>query len=180
MVAIALTAEIVLVADHDADKMHAHPQTVASILREGSWENDGLKLRLWAGLLVTSCNFDGSAESKKDLIELLNQLTPNQVHIFVEACRRASVQSPGPDGKLAEPIIISPEDMVRATGVHDLYRSAADVAFLHSYGLVENSFDSATYAPKNSFDVTPTPFGMQMFDAWKGRLIEGAGILSHA
>lgn len=180
MLAIALMAEAVLVADPDADKMHAHPQTVATILEEGSWENDSLKQRLWAGLLVSSCNLEGTTELKKDLIELITQLTPNQVHIFVEACRRASDQTPGPDGKLAEPVIVSPEDMVRATGTHDLYRSAADVAYLHSYSLVENSFDSATYAPKNSFEVTPTPFGMQVYDACKGHLIEKISISSHA
>ncbi len=180
MLAVALTAEKLLAGEPDADKMHAHPQAVATILKEGSWEHEDLKQRLWAGMLVSSCNFEGTVELKKDLIELLTQLTPNQVHILVEACRRASEQTPGPDGKLAEPVIISPEEMTRATGAHDLYRAAADVAYLHSYGLVENSFDSATYAPKHSFDITPTRFGVQVYDACKGHLIEGVGIPSHA
>lgn len=180
MLAIVLTAEKILAVEPDADKLHAHPQTVATILKEGSWEHEELKQRLWAGMLVSSCSFEGTAELKKDLIELLMQLTPNQVHILVEACKRASEQTPGPDGKLAEPVIITPEDMIRTTGIHDLYRTAADVAYLYSYGLVENSFDSATYAPKQSFDITPTRFGVQVYDACKGRLIGSVSAPSHA
>lgn len=169
MLTIALIAERMLAAGSDLDKMHADPHIVASILKDGSWENDDLTQRLWAGLLVSSCDLTGWDKSNKDLVELLVQVTSNQLHILVEGCRRAREQ---------RAVIVDHEEMVRITGMYDLYRNATDVAYLHNYGLIENNFDFSTHGPKGDFDITPTPLGMRLFKTCLGHLIEEAVICS--
>lgn len=173
MLEIALTAEKMLTGEADAERMHAHPQVVASVLRDGSWEHDELTQQLWAGLLVSSCSEEGTDESNRELIELLVQLTASQAHILVEACRRAKEQMTLADEIPRSQIIITPEEMIHTTGMYDLYRSATDVAYLHHYGLIENNFDFSTYLPKKSFDITPSRLGMKLFKACRGHVLEG-------
>lgn len=177
MLVIALAADKMLSATPEADGMCADPRIVASILTDGSWEHDDLTQQLWAGLLVSSCSLDGNDQSNKAFVELLVQVTTNQAHILVEACYRAIRQTAGEEAKI-KPVIITPEEMIRVTGVYDLYRSATDVAYLHSYGLIENLFDFSTYGVKSSFDVTPTRLGMQLFKACRGHMLTNADVLS--
>ena len=177
MLAITFAAERMLSVERDAEKMHADPHLVASILKDGSWEHDDLTQKLWAGLLVSSCSSAGSDDSNQRFAELLVQVTTNQAHILVEACRRALELAGGDESRLA-PLVITTEEMIRITGVYDLYRSATDVAYLHSYGLIENGFDFSTHSPKTGFDITPTPLGMQLFKVCRGQLLAQVSVLS--
>ncbi len=177
MLAIALTAEKMLADEPDADKLHAHPHMVASILKNGSWEQDDLTQQLWAGLLVTSCNEDGSDVSNLEFAELMVQLTMNQAHILVEGCRKTFEQRAGKQAR-PRPIVITPEEMTRINGIYDFYRNATDVAYLYGYGLVVNNFNFSTHGVKTSFDITPTELGMQLFKVCKGHLLTGSPVLS--
>ncbi len=178
MLGIALTAERMLVAGPDAEKMRAHPSLITSVLKDGSWVDDDLAQQLWAGWLVSSCNPDGIDQSNKEIIELLVQLTTNQAHVLVEGCRRSSKQLPGPEGRVTTPVVISSEEMIRVTGITDLNRCATDVSLLHHHGLLEKNCDFSTYLTRTNFDITPTRLGMQFFGTCKGHLLTGAGISS--
>jgi hypothetical protein len=177
MLAIALTAEKMLADEPDADKLHAHPHMVASVLKNGSWEQDDLTQQLWAGLLVTSCNEDGSDVSNLEFAELMVQMTMNQAHILVEGCRKTFEQLAGKQAR-QRPIVITPEEMTRINGIYDFYRNATDVAYLYGYGLVVNNFNFSTHGVKTSFDITPTELGMQLFKVCKGHLLAGSPVLS--
>lgn len=174
MLAIAMIAEKMLASRPHAESLRAHPHIVASILKNGSWEKDEVAQRMWAGLLVSSCDESGTDESSLELIELLVQVTTNQIHILFEGCRRAVAKGLGNDGGAALPVIMTNEEMIRITSVYDLYRNATDVAYLHSSGLIYKNFDFSTHSSVTDFDVTPTPLGMRLYTRCLGFLIDHA------
>ena len=160
---IALKAEKLLAHLPDADDMHAHPQIVASILRNGSWSDDDSMRQLWAGLLVSSCTVEGTDESNRDFVELLVQVTDAQARILAAGCRKAQAFKSGDEGQRVRDVIISPEEMIQITGMYDTYRIATDVSYLFNFGLIEKVFDFTTYIPKESFDITPSKLGLELF-----------------
>src|ERR1035441_5865146 len=126
---IALKAEMLLAHLPDADDMHAHPQIVASILRNGSWSGDDSMRQLWAGLLVSSCTVEGTDESNRDFVELLVQVTDAQARILVAGCKRATESMSGLEGERSKEIIITPEEMIQISGMYDAYRIATEVSY---------------------------------------------------
>ena len=165
---IALKAEKLLAGEPDAGSMHAHPQIVASILRDGSWSNDDLTQQLWAGLLASSCTVEGTDESNRDFVELLVQVTATQARILVAGCRKAKELTLGIEGEPLKEIIITPDEMIQITGNYDLYRNATDVAYLFNFGLLKKVFDFTTYLPKDSFNITPSSLGLGLFKNCRG------------
>jgi hypothetical protein len=166
---IALKAEMLLAQEPDADDMHAHPQIVASILRNGSWSGDNSMQQLWAGLLVSSCTAEGTNESNRDFIELLVQVTETQARILVAGCKRARESMSGVEGERSKEIIITPEEMIQITGMYDAYRIATEVSYLYNFGLLEKVFDFTTYTSKEKFDITPSKLGLELFKVCRGR-----------
>ena len=162
-VEIALRAEKLLCSEPDSDRKHAHPKIVTSILRDGSWSNDDLMQQLWAGLLFSSCTVEGTDESNHSFVELLVQVTTTQGRILVAGCRKARDLMSGVKGELLREVIITPEEMIQISGTYDLYRSATDVAYLFNSGLLEKVFDFTSYLPKNSFNITPSSLGLELF-----------------
>lgn len=167
---IALGAEKLLARDSDGDTRCAHPQIVASILKEGSWAKDEVLCQLWTGLFASSCTADGADESNRRFIELLVHVTANQALIFVAGCRGARAK---PTDLILRQTVITPEEMIRITGLSDLYRSATDVAYLYSAGLLRKIFDFSTYLPKDLIDITPSRLGIELFDRCQGHLLLG-------
>jgi hypothetical protein len=178
MLTIALAAERMLANAHDVDRMRAHPQVVKCVLRDGSWSNDAVSQHMWAGLLVSSCDFEGADDSNKEFAELLVQMTTSQARILIEACKRAIQAGASKAGAPNTAVIITPEEMIQVSGLYDLYRSATDVAYLHGYGLIENNFDFSTHSTKDRFDITPTALGLRLFKVCRGQLINDSGVLS--
>jgi len=167
-IAIALKAEKLLAGEPDAGSMHAHPPIVASILRDGSWSNDDLMQQLWSGLLASSCTVEGTDESNRDFIELLVQVTKTQGQILVAGCKKANEPTFGIDGEPLKEIIITPDEMIQITGNYDLYRNATDVAYLFNSELLKKVFDFTTYLPKDSFNITPSSLGLELFKICRG------------
>jgi hypothetical protein len=178
MLAITLGAGGMLAAEPDAAQIRANPGIVAGILKNGCWEYNDLTQRLWAGLLASSCSRDGEDLSNEDLIEVLGQVTTNQAHILVEACKLADDGTEDKDGIGKRSIIISHNEMIRVTGMYDLYRNATDVAYLYIYGLIKNNYDFSSYGTKSSFDITPTSLGMRLFRECRGYELESSNVLS--
>jgi hypothetical protein len=178
MLTITLTAEKMLAADPHAEQMRANPNIVAGILKNGCWEYNDLTQWLWAGLLASSCSKDGADLSNHDLIEVLGQVTMNQAHILVEGCRLGNDGTLDKDGIGKRPVIITHEEMIRVTGMYDLYRNATDVAYLYIHGLMKNNYDFSSYGTKSVFDITPTPLAMRLFKECRGHLLESSNVLS--
>ena len=165
---IALAAERLLAAEPDCDRLRIHPKLLANILREGSWAADELTMLLWAGLLVSSCSVDAPDDSNQVFVDLLVHLTPIEAKIFVLACERAAASAPGPGDSASVTVALSPHEMVELTGFHDLTRAATDVAYLFNLGLARNLFDFTSYREVESFDITPSTLGLELYKRCHG------------
>ena len=167
---IAFAAENLLAAKADASRMRAHPKLLANILREGSWAPDELTLNLWVGLLAFSCSVDAPDDSNQIFTDILVHITGTEAKILLHGCERALTLMPGPEKSAVVPIVISAQEMVQLTGVHDLGRNATDLAYLFNLGLVENLFDFTSYRDIESFDITPSKLGLELYGHCHGHL----------
>jgi hypothetical protein len=174
---IAIGAEKLLALEPGADKMHAHPELVANLLKFGSWAIGSLTRQLWAGLLATSCTEEGGDRSNQEFLDLLVNVTPTQGLIFVVACNKAREVMTESEGHPSTRIIFSPEEMKQLTGKTDLTRVATDIAYLFHSGLVERNFDFTSYIPTENFDITPAPLGMELYRKCKGHLADAQSVM---
>ncbi len=94
---IAFAAENLLAAKPDASRMRAHPKLVANILRDGSWAPDEETLKLWVGLLASSCSVDAPDDSNQIFVDLLVHITTTEARILLYACERALSSTPRPE-----------------------------------------------------------------------------------
>ena len=160
---IAFATENLLASEHDAERMRAHPRLVANILREGSWAPDELTRQLWTGLLASSCSIDTPDDSNQVFVNLLIQVTPVQARILSHACERALGSAPEAGNSPSRSIALDPEEMIRLTGIHDLTRATTDLAYLYNLGLIQKLFDFTSYREVDSFDITPTSLGLELY-----------------
>jgi len=167
---IAHEAEKLLDSEPDAGRKRAHPPLVASILKFGSWADD-FTTQLWAGLLATSCTVEGTDESNTPFVDLLVNVTHHQSRIFVTACVKALELMQGNEYPPPARIVLSPDEMIHITGMYDVSRIATDVAYLFNSGLIDKVFDFTSYMPMDSFDITPSRLGMELYERCKGHRI---------
>jgi hypothetical protein len=163
VVKIALAAEDLLAAEPDAGRMRAHPKLVANILRHASWHSDELTMQLWAGLLASSCALDAPDDSNQIFVDLLVHDTPMQAKIFILACEQALGSAPGAEISASGCIVLSPKEMFELTGVHDFNRAAIELAYLFNLGLIQKVFDFTSYHRVDSFDITPSSVGLELY-----------------
>ena len=160
---IVHATEAMLASEPDAGRLRAHPRLVVNILREGSWAPDELTRRLWTGLLASSCSIDAPDDSNQVFVDLLLHLTPAQARILNRACERALGSAPGAGNSPSASIALDPEEMIELIGRHDVNRSATDLACLYNLGLIQKLFDFTTYRKVDSFDITPTSLGLELY-----------------
>jgi hypothetical protein len=168
LVKIALAAEQQLAAEPDAERMRAHPKLVANILREGSWAPDDLTRQLWTGLLVSSCSADAPDDSNQVFVNLLIHATPIQARILDHACKRALSSAPGDENSPAGSVVLSAQQMIDLTGIHELARNATDVSYLFNLGMIQKVFNFTSYLPIESFDITPSKMGLALYEHCHG------------
>ncbi len=160
---IALTAERLLAAEPDGKRMRIHPKLLANVLREGSWASDEQTMKLWSGLFLSCCSVEEPDESNQVFVDLLVHLTPVEGKIFALACERALAASPGPEGSASVSVALAPQEMIDLTGFRDLTRASTDLAYLFNLGLAKNLFDFTSYREIESFDITPSTLGIELY-----------------
>jgi len=163
VVKIALAAENHLASEPDASRMRAHPKLVANILKEGAWSPDEVIMQLWTGLLVSSCTVDAADDSNQVFANLLIHMTANQAKILIHGCERVLASEPGGENSTSAPIVLNTEEMVALTGQRDLARNASDVSYLFYLGMIPKLLDFKSYRDIESFDITPTSLGLELF-----------------
>jgi hypothetical protein len=160
---IARTAEDRLAADPDADRMRADPNLVANILRDGSWSCDEMTTQLWEGLLVSSCSVDEPDDGNQIFVEMLVHITQRQAVILTHACERALSSAPATGDFIPPSVVLSPDEITKLTGMNDLARNATDLAYLFNMGLLQKVFDFTSYREFDSFDITPSRLGIELY-----------------
>jgi PilZ domain len=159
---IVFAAESQLSTKPDVSRMRVHPKLVTNILREGAWAADEAILKLWTDLLVSSCTVDEPDDSNQIFVDLLVHITSTEGRIFNHACKQA-LDLAGTEGPAPGSVVLSPKEMAQVTGVHDPYRNATDLAYLFNLGLVQKVFDFSSYQDVDTFDITPTKLGLELY-----------------
>lgn len=169
---IALGAEKLLASEPNADKMRAHPQIVANILKFGSWALDDLTRQLWMGLFATSCHVNAIDESSQFFIDLLVNVTAAQGLILVIACKKAVELMTEAGDVSSVRVIYTPEEMIRLTGIYDPIKIGVEISYLFNAGLIEKVYDFTSYIPKEKLDITPSRLGLELYECCKAHRIQ--------
>jgi hypothetical protein len=182
LIKISLEAENLLASRPDADRMRAHPKLVTNILRDGSWASDQASIRLWAGLLSSSCSVVGADDCNQIFVDLLVHVSPVEAKLFIHGCERTLGIAPGHENSARDSIVLNAKEMIELTGVYDLSRVSTELAYLFNLGLVKKVCDLGSYHDDvTSFDITPSELGIELYKHCYGsrekmdpRLIEDA------
>lgn len=169
IVEVALRAERLLDQEPNADCVVAHPDLILRILEHGSWVDVEWLQDLWAGLLATSCTFEGQDESNREYINLLSKLSPLPTQILTMAC--AKVMQVMTESAAASPahLACSAEEIAKITRSNNLLKIYKSIGELSELGLVERNPRSAS--PENPGDAkaVPTRLGLEMFARCNGQ-----------
>jgi hypothetical protein len=175
---IALGAEKLLDAQPGSANLRAHSKLVAAHLRFGSWAIDDLTRQLWAGLLASSCTVEGADDSNQVYVDLLVNLAPTQSQILVGACRMATGAKPETGENAPGRVIVAREQVLQLTGLTDISRISMNLASLFNMGIIEKNFDFTSYIPPETFDITPSRLGMDLYKKCKGNLARSQPLTS--
>jgi hypothetical protein len=169
---IAFKAERLLVNQPNAYNMVAHPGLMVRILEHGTWVDMEWIQELWAGLLASSCTFEGQDESNLVFINLLSRMAPLPTQILTAACAKATQA-------MAESASVSPyllafsaEEMAKITRSNNLTKIYRSIAELSELGLLERGPKISSSANSDTGKAKPTNLGLQMYARCQG--IRGA------
>ncbi|MGA8673143.1 MAG: hypothetical protein WB679_24935 [Terracidiphilus sp.] len=171
-VEISFKAERLLVNQPNAYSMVAHPDLMVRILEHGTWVDMEWIQELWAGLLASSCTFEGQDESNLVFINLLSRMAPLPTQILTAACAKATQA-------IAESASVSPyllafsaEEMAKITRSNNLAKIYRSIAELSELGLLEKGPRISSSANPDTGKAKPTHLGLQMYARCQG--IRGA------
>jgi hypothetical protein len=164
-VEIALKAEDLLERNRNEGPVLAHSDIVMRILENGSWIEDDWIRRMWAGLLVSSCNADGSDKTNLAFLDLMARLTPIHLRILSYVCKKA-VETISPDKPAAKlEIYCSTKELMEAADSHSFQRILQTIGHLSNFGLLQDVLRPSYSAADDKMNTrtTPTPLGLQMY-----------------
>jgi hypothetical protein len=178
---IAFETEKLLASEPDADKMRAHPQIVADILKYGSSAEDDLVKQLWINIFVASCQANNIDESNRAIVDVLVSVRPMHALILLAACKKvkdretkpADVSSPAGDAP-APRIIYTKEEITRLTGISNPVRLGGEISALFSARLIEETFVYSNYISNGTLDLTPTRKGLELYERCNADRIQGS------
>ena len=168
-VEIALKAERLLAQEPDAYSMAAHQDLILRILEHGSWVDVEWLQELWAGLLATSCTFEGQDESNLVYINLLSRMAPLPTQILTMACAKAMRAMTESAAASSTRLACSAEEIARITRSNNLLKIYKSIGELSELGLVEKNPRSASSDNPAAAKAMPTQLGLEMFARCNGQ-----------
>lgn len=170
-VEIALQAEQAFGMNARGAKVLAHSNVLMKIVESGSWIEDNWIRRMWAGLLVSSCDTDGQDTSNIAFIDLLARLTPIHLRILSFVCKKfddAVTAGASPENLH---VYCTAEELTIAADSHSFARIQQTVGQLASVGLLLESARPSYFSvtDKEKTRTTPTALGLKMYARCHGR-----------
>jgi len=169
LVEVALKAERLLAQEPDAYSMAANRDLILRILEQGSWVDLEWLQELWAGLLATSCTFEGQDESNLVYVNLLSKLSPLPMQILTMACAKAMLGMTESAEALPARLACSADEIARMTRSNNLVKIYKSIGELSELGLVEKNPRSASPANPGAAKAMPTQLGLEMFARCNGQ-----------
>lgn len=179
MAKITQEAEEILKKLENQD-IHAHPRLVSSIMEHGSWADEDAIQKKWAGLLISSCDENGTDDSNLIFIDLLSQLSTAQVRVLDHACQHANKIVRSVDVLSCNQYVLSGEQIAEISGVEDIHRIHRELAHLRTLGLVvDGNIGEKYYLPEGEgvrvkpvtyteAHVTPSDLAFHLYTRSKG------------
>jgi hypothetical protein len=169
IVEIAFKTERLLAHEPNAFMMVAHPDLTIRILEHGSWVDVEWIQELWAGLLATSCTFEGQDESNLVFINLLSRMAPLPTQILTAACAKAT-QAMSQSGSVSPSLLaFSAEEMAKITRSNSLTKIYRSITELSELGLLEKGPRLSSQVDPEAAKAKPTDLGLQMYARCNGQ-----------
>jgi hypothetical protein len=169
IVEIAFKTERLLAHEPNASRMVAHPDLTVRILEHGSWVDVEWIQELWAGLLATSCTFEGQDESNLVFINLLSRMAPLPTQILTAACAKAT-QAMSQSGSVSPYLLaFSAEEMAKITRSNNLTKIYRSITELSELGLLEKGPRLSSQVDPETAKAKPTHLGLQMYARCNGQ-----------
>ena len=169
IVEVTLRAERILAQEANAYCMVAHPDVILRILEYGSWVDEEWLQDLWAGLLASSCTFEGHDESNLVYVNLLSKLSPLPTQILTMSCAKLMMESAAAS---RAHLACSADEIARITRSNNLVKIYKSIGELSELGLVERNPRTASPANPGEAKAMPTQLGLEMFTRCNGQRSE--------
>lgn len=148
-------------------QIQANAHVGLSIIEECSKIDDEELQTLWAGLFASSCTKEGKDDSNIIFVDILKRLSSVEARILAYAC----VHCPKviyPNGLIVPGTVrVNFPDLVRITGIDDVYRLDREFDHLGSLSLFRDSnWASGGFSIEdNSFsaDITPSALALNLY-----------------
>lgn len=176
-------------------QIQANARVGLSIIEECSKVDDEELQNLWAGLFASSCTEDGKDDSNIIFVDILKRLSTVEARVLAYACEHCP-KVIYPNGLIiAGTVRVNLSDLVRITGIADVYRLDREFDHLGSLSLFRDSdwSNSGFAVDDNSFtaDITPSALGLNLYykthcvmssiaEFWKDELIESKNYVDPA
>ena len=86
--AIENSAKIMYTNQFGTENKTVHPQIINSIVENGSWSEDSIVQKMWAGLLISACSSDTPSQENIIYINYLNKLTHLEA-VFIQSLMKS-------------------------------------------------------------------------------------------
>lgn len=175
--------------DFDGENLQiqANARVGLSIIDECSKVDDEELQNLWAGLFASSCSEDGKDDSNIIFVDILKRLSSVEARVLAYACEHCP-KVIYPNGLIIPGTVrVNFPDLVRITGIADVYRLDREFDHLGSLSLFRDSIwtnrgfsiDDISFTA----DITPSALGLNLYyrthcfkcsiaEFWKDELIE--------
>lgn len=154
-----------------SSSLRANPRLVSKILEEGSWIEDDDLQELWAGLLASSCSFDGKDDSNLVFIHLLSQLSQLQVKIIDYAIHNCPKQMISGGHVCFGSNHMNQKEIEEAFNNVDLSRLRREVAHLNTLDLTHYTLSYEDGIDEVFLNLVPDTLGIHLFVRCQGSLL---------
>ncbi|MRG98638.1 Abi-alpha family protein [Polyangium spumosum] len=163
------TLRLLLERGDDPAKLAAPPQLVHAILDSGSWTEDELLQRLWAGLLASACNVEGNDNRSQKFVDHLKRLSPAQAKILKFACEMGPKKLTSAGLLYTEDFVVSIECLKTLTALRELEDIDAELDHLRHLGLLmENGGGIPLHSDATNANIAPSALGLYLFARCSG------------
>lgn len=139
-------------------------------IMDGCSEVDNDELQdLWAGLFVSSCTPDGSDDSNMNFVDLLKRMSSVEAKIVDYSCQNCKKTLFPNKLLIPQKITVSFDELVRITGIKDVYRLDSELDHMRSIELLETGGTFSTGGGFNADDskldanLTPSPLALTLY-----------------
>lgn len=150
-----------------------NPRLIHQAVDQGSWIEDEVIQRMWAGLLCSAVSQDSSDENLM-FLNLLSQLSGLQARILVESVKSSYKHTIRHELVIAQRLTLSIDQIKKVAGSKDIQRIDRELDHLRVIGLIGIAgglnAGGGIDAASGMVDITPTPMAIHLYVRAQGSI----------